>query len=550
MPSRFVSDSISLEYGSSSEKQPWLKRVKVAKKRTPWNSPPKVNDSQWSKPYSSSSDLEKGSSSHSTLTEDDDDEDELNRRDVKKVAQVQPTLLLPITWTLSILVFVDMLAVSLVVPLLFRYYIAAGVSNANQRELLSSLFNMAQIAGGISLSILRDAYCVPSRTLLLASFVGSALSYAMIAYSSSLPHSSNWGIWILMVSRVLVGFVKQTMTVSTTLLTAATTKHDRAKYMGRLSASSTIAWIIGPSVGGILYKYVHPKAPPLLATALFVVNIFLLLLLLPQNNQSAMVDKDPSLVSLVSSTTSPTIRRDSFDSTKSKTPLTNIVSNLSLAFGSKELAAVVLAQLIMTFTTQATSVTQLGSFFEEMYKLGTHHRGYIASYQQLLQFFVQAMLVIPILNSVGGDIRATAYAMCFGLAVTDVLQAIVPFLSFYLVVVCPISSICSSMMKLSLSTLMTQISPQHSIFSVLAGVDILQNMVGVAVPFYRTLLFRLLAREDKLRDVLMEGDPDPQVWMISSGFHWLLGAILMTCLLLSSPLLFASSVESKKNKGG
>ena len=41
--------------------------------------------------------------------------------------------------SLPILVFIDMFAVALVVPLLFQYYKKAGVTSATQRELLSSV---------------------------------------------------------------------------------------------------------------------------------------------------------------------------------------------------------------------------------------------------------------------------------------------------------------------------------------------------------------------------------------------------------------------------
>jgi hypothetical protein len=50
--------------------------------------------------------------------------------------------------SLPILVFIDMFAVALVVPLLFQYYKRAGVTSATQRELLSSLFSGSQIVGG------------------------------------------------------------------------------------------------------------------------------------------------------------------------------------------------------------------------------------------------------------------------------------------------------------------------------------------------------------------------------------------------------------------
>ena len=128
------------------------------------------------------------------------------------------------TTSLPLLVFIDMFAVALVVPLLFQYYRNAGITSANQRELLSSVFSFSQIVGGIVLGALTDAKILTRKTILFLSFGGSAVAYAMIVYG---------GFRLLIFSRVLVGLVKQTMTISTSILTRCTTEKNRAKYMGR-----------------------------------------------------------------------------------------------------------------------------------------------------------------------------------------------------------------------------------------------------------------------------------------------------------------------------
>jgi MFS family permease len=133
-------------------------------------------------------------------------------------------LIMPQTISLPLLNFVDMFAVSLVVPLLFQYYKSAGVTSANQRELLSSVYSSSQILGGVVLGAMTDARIIRRKTVLYLSFGGSAIAYAMIAFG---------GFSALIVSRVLVGLVKQTMTVTTSLMTKCTTEENRAKYMGR-----------------------------------------------------------------------------------------------------------------------------------------------------------------------------------------------------------------------------------------------------------------------------------------------------------------------------
>lgn len=403
-------------------------------------------------------------------------------------------LRVPPTISLPLLVMIDMFAVSLVVPLLFQYYKTAGVNQAGKRELISSLFTASQIVGGLLMGILTDAKLVKRRTILLLSFGGSAVSYALIAYG---------GLSALIFSRVLVGLVKQTMTVTTTMLTRHTTADNRARYMGRLSASSTVAWILGPSVGAVLYKYVDACAPPLVASALFAVNLVLASVLLREDDDGEQV-------------------------AEAKKRRTSVWTSLKSCFTSRALGSIVVAKLIFTWVNKATNYSQLGSFFEDFYGLEPHQRGYISSFQQLLQFMVQAALVGPILNRVGGERRAICiFVAILALAVAcEVRQS----LSVFLFLICPIIALCLSMIVLSLQTLVTHVAPSSSIFSVLAALDVLQNAVSVSVPFYRTLLFRTLAPDDR---AAMEGDPDPKSWVLVSSVHWAVAAFAMAYLLLS-----------------
>jgi MFS family permease len=147
--------------------------------------------------------------------------------------------------SLPILVFIDMFAVALVVPLLFQYYKYAGVTSATQRELLSSVFSASQIIGGILLGTLTDAGILSKKTVLFVSFGGSALAYLMITYG---------GFTALILSRIMVGLVKQTMTITTSMLAKCTSEDTRAKHMGRLESSVSAAWILGPSTGAVLFK--------------------------------------------------------------------------------------------------------------------------------------------------------------------------------------------------------------------------------------------------------------------------------------------------------
>ena len=418
-----------------------------------------------------------------------------------------PSLVHP-TYVLPLLVMIDMFSVSLVVPLLMQYYKNAGVTSASQRELLSSVFSSSQIVGGLLLGALADAKILQRRTILFLSFGGSALAYALIVYGN---------IAALIVSRILVGLVKQTMTVSTTMVAGYTTVENRAVHMGRLNACSTMAWIVGPSVGALLYKTVDVRAPALVAASLFVINMILAAMLLPTKERGNM----------------EVVRNK-----KTSNKFSSFASDLKACFASPVLASAIMSMLLFTWVARATSYATMASYYEQMFGMEAHHRGYLSSYQQTLSFLVQSVLVGPMIKWSGGEQRAATYAALI-LALVTFLEAN-GNLYVFLLFLAPAVSLSMSTMSLSLSTLITHVAPKESLGSVLAALDVLQNVTAVTVPFYRTLLFAILGGEHR---GTMQGDPEPIRWAISSGVHWFVAAVVMGFLLLRQS---AVSIEGKK----
>jgi hypothetical protein len=164
-----------------------------------------------------------------------------------------------------------------------------------------------------------------------------------------------------------------------------------------------------------------------------------------------------------------------------------------------------------------------------MYDMESHQRGYLSSYQQTLSFIVQSALVGPLLVALGGERKAVVFAALL-LAVATFCE-IRQSLSFFLIFLCPVISLSTALLNLSLRSLVTHVAPKESMGSVLAALDVLQNATAVSVPFYRTMLFGLLGGNNE--HAQMKGDPNPIKWVTSSGIHWLMAAVVMACLLLS-----------------
>jgi len=416
------------------------------------------------------------------------------------------TMWLPPTVSLPLLNMIDMFSVSLVVPLLHQYYISAGVTSASQRELLSSLFSSSQIVGGLLIGAASDSKMLSRRNTLLLSFSGSAVAYALIMRGS---------ILFLLCSRVVVGLVKQTQTVSTAMLASYTTKENRTIHMGRLKASTTLAWIAGPSIGAYLYKHVDEFAPAALACAMFVLNTVLASIILPRDDGNASID----------------IELEKKMATNSSSKFASFSSNIRSCFDSKLLGSVVSSLLLFNWVSRATSYSKMPGYYKQMYGIEPYQRGYLSSYEGLLSLIAQSFLVRPLLRLTGGEQNA---AFCAGitLSIISLLESQSSFWVF-LFILSPIISVSVSLLALSLMSLVTQVAPNNSIGSVLAAIDVLQSAAAVTVPFYRTLLFTVMAKVSTLQGVSAAlGEPNPQIWLLSCGTHWLLFAAITFWLLV------------------
>jgi len=435
------------------------------------------------------------------------------------------------------LVLVDMFSVSLVVPLLQQYYKNAGITSASQRELLSSLFSTSQIIGGLAIGYLSDTNILSQNQILLTSFLGSAISYGSLGYGNVL------GLKTLIFSRILIGLVKQTMTVSMGLLVKFSSREERSRKLGRLNGMVTVAWIIGPSVGALLYKNVHPSAPALLACFLFCVNFVIAVMFLPDSKHT---NKNVTNQNENESTT-PT------ESSKQKgiSKFSSFTTNIQSCFSSKLLGSVIISNLLFSWVRRATSYQSINSYYETQYNLTPHQRGYLSSYQSILAFISQSLLIQPILRLLGGGYTASsntnndsgkeedrqysgkgerkaAYIGSMVLCLVALLEIKIS-LPLFLSIVCPLIATSYAIMDLSLRSLMTQITPKTSINSVLAAMDVLQNAAAVTVPFYRTFLFQYMSEREEDIDTSNKivGDPNPRWWLLSSGLHWLISALLM-----------------------
>lgn len=173
--------------------------------------------------------------------------------------------------------FFDYYGVSLVLPNLIFRWKELGISPEGL-GFVSSIYSISQLVGGLVLARLGDRRLGLKRTLLL-SFAGAGLSYGLVGLATSLQ--------TLVISRVLVGLVKQTSTCSTALITKLSTDSGRAQALGRLNSAMIVAMMAGQATGGALSERYGRRAPCFAAAALFVLAFSLVSLALPADLPSA-----------------------------------------------------------------------------------------------------------------------------------------------------------------------------------------------------------------------------------------------------------------------
>lgn len=320
------------------------------------------------------------------------------------------------------------------------------------------------------------------------------------------------------------------MTITTSMLTKYTTKDNRTKHIGRLNSCSTFAFILGPSTGSILYKYVNRKAPVIVASLLFALNIVLASALLNESfdeknctepNNDAKEDSVDRF------------KDDGEKVEKSSATKTTFWENIKLCCSSRSLASIIASLMLYGWMVRATSYSSMGSYYEDMYDVDPHARGYIQSYQRFLMFVVQAFLIQPILSWIGGERKAVLFAAVL-LSSATFLESKQNFFLFVLVL----------SPSIALKSLLAQTAPEDAFFSIFAVLDVLQNATAVTVPFYRAFLFNYMrsiaASNMKGNTTTMDGDPDPISWVLCAGTHWLFFAALATTILFEA--------KKKKNK--
>jgi len=191
--------------------------------------------------------------------------------------------------TIFLIVFVDLLGFSLILPQLAYYAESFGATQAITGLLVAS-YAAAQLIGAPLLGRLSDR--LGRRPVLLLSVGGTILGFLLLGFAPALGRSlapllgfASAGpliIAILFFSRLLAGLTGGNITVAQAYIADVTDEQNRAKGLGLLGAAFGLGFIIGPAAGGILSQWGY-SVPAFTAAGVATLNFIAIYFLLPES---------------------------------------------------------------------------------------------------------------------------------------------------------------------------------------------------------------------------------------------------------------------------
>src|SRR4030042_2542380 len=191
--------------------------------------------------------------------------------------------------TIFLIVFIDLLGFSLILPLL-PYYAETYGATPTIVGLLVASYAGAPLIGSPLLGRLSDR--IGRKPVLLRSVICAGIGFLLLGFADPIgrfiagifaPQAANaFVLGVLFFSRILDGLTGGNITVAQAYITDVTDEQNRARGLGVIGAAFGLGFIIGPAAGGALSQWGY-STPAFVAAAVSFSNLVAIYFLLPES---------------------------------------------------------------------------------------------------------------------------------------------------------------------------------------------------------------------------------------------------------------------------
>ncbi len=368
-----------------------------------------------------------------------------------------------------LVVFIDLLGFSLILPLLPYYADTYGAGGAVTGLLVAS-YAIMQLIGAPILGRLSDRH--GRRPLLLISVAGTSLGFLLLALADPIGNflaqsfNSNAAnifiIALLFLSRMLDGLTGGNISVAQAYITDVTVEKERARGLGLIGAAFGLGFIIGPAAGGLLSQWGY-AVPAFVATALTICNLALIYFWLPESLSQQ--------------------RRDELRTTPN-TPLTlnALIRALQRPYSGALLTTRFFFNLAFSILQTIFSLYAL-----ERFSLSAQSTGFLLTYIGLLSVFVQGFLVGKLNARYRDDLLIPAAVSIMTIAMLGWAWA--PNIPWLLLVLAPMA-ISGGLLNTLLSSSLTKAVQRNEVGGILGLGASLDSATRIIAPIMGGMLIQ------------------------------------------------------------
>ncbi|WP_109438443.1 MFS transporter [Aquimarina sp. AU119] len=192
--------------------------------------------------------------------------------------------------------FIGILGYSIVIPILIFIVVDLG-GNGFIYGILGAMYPFFQLIGAPVLGKLSDR--IGRKKVLMISQAGTFIAWLLFLLAFILPKTTLWSsdadftgsyimtlpLILLFVARIFDGFTGGNVSVANAYLSDISTDDDRDKNFGMMGASTSLGFVLGPAVAGILAStFLGEALPIILAAMISLIAIIVITLKLPESN--------------------------------------------------------------------------------------------------------------------------------------------------------------------------------------------------------------------------------------------------------------------------